>query len=597
MKIFARNNGSYVFYGTHSETGQHGHHEWVISGVSLATGQVLERRIHLENFVGSDMGMTVSFEIHGPHFYALSNQTSFDVEEVDWTSSYHCCRFPLDNVCQQTLESRVIWRRNHVEGPINDSWTDLRLHADEGTGKLMIVECRREWQGGGSMSQRTYYMQPLEFPAEVHIPSATDAITTLTTSEDGDETTDFEAADTLPNEAIVLMMDESDKPHYSRPKPRLPRYVHRGDDGNVGSSRSFILARTKLRYYNPSCNAFIDLVDDPEDPPCDGGIRRTSRLRLRIGSRRLGPTKYDKHGLLQRPPPHPITGEPLDGAEETFIERQAGIRMWPAARSALQDEKLEALHNILNPGPCPNRKRSSSNSSSKVEVDGIADERSIVYLSGSASDTERAIVFVNFDRGIQLAGLDPFETSTCSPPTTASPSSASSRAGDSVTGDRSDTEDAKASGPQRIVILDTDRRDRTWRRNAKSKSKSQSQSKARLVLDPRPSSILGLSMSASAGSSFGSGSGSGSGSKRVRLDEDQEGSGRAHARACVEADRGYDCACDCDCGCDCDEFDSPHRERQTTATDTAKISAAKDACWLRREQAAYLGLGMGVWLR
>ena len=404
-RIFARNNADYAFYGTHSETGMHGHHEWVISGFSLVTGEAVDGRVHLENFVGSEIGLTVCFEIHDQYFYALSNQTSFNVEEVDWTSNYHCYRFPLAYPHQAHLEiHHDIWRRNHAEGPINDSWTDMRLHEDECTGELMIVESRREWEGGGSTSRRTYYMQPLSFrvppgTAETPVPTGW-----TTPSQSESSFANLEPSNVitaphalLPDDPITLILTDGDKPTFTPLKPRLPRHVHPGDDGTAASSPAFILAKSKLRYYNPSCRAFLDLVDDPEDPPRGGGFRLQQRLRLRIGSRVLLPPARE-NGLLVRAELDEETGTPRPGSEEKYVARPGGIRMWPLSRpppSLPTDPELEVLHSILNPPP----------SVEGGDVDGIADERSLVYLTGPAGATRRAIVLVNFDAAIKVPAL------------------------------------------------------------------------------------------------------------------------------------------------------------------------------------------------
>ncbi|KAI9784614.1 MAG: hypothetical protein M1839_001836 [Geoglossum umbratile] len=351
-KIFARHNSEYLLYGTHSYIGPHGHREWVIHGYNLKEGRPFEKNVYLENFVGCDIGLTVSFEIHGGYFYAVSNQTSFEVEEVDWTSFYHGYRFPLENASKKTLHIERWWRRNHIEGPINDSWTDFRLHVDECTGDLSIVEARREWQDGGSASQRTYYICALQFPNREH-----PEVSLMLDHESNVEGCSRRA---LPDEPVARLVDVSNKPQYIEAPIRNLKNVHHGDDGTTGG---FILAKTKVRYYNPDSSTFLDLVDDPEDPPRDGGFRLRQRLRLRVGSRTLGPP-----------------GPP--GSREVY--RSRGISMWPPERTSEDDDELTELLNPLS-----------------GDVEGKFDERSLVYMTGD--DTQpRAIVLVNFDIGIKL---------------------------------------------------------------------------------------------------------------------------------------------------------------------------------------------------
>jgi hypothetical protein len=349
QKIFVRHNSEYLLYGTHSFTGSHGHREWVVHGYNFKEERAFENNIYLENLVGCDIGLTVSFEIHGGYFYAVSNQTSFEVEEVDWTSFYHGYRFPLENASKKTLQIERWWRRNHIEGPINDSWTDFRLHVDECTGELSIVEARREWRDGGSDSQRTYYTCALEFPNKEH-PEVSFML-------DESNVEGCRSNMVLPDEPVALLVDGSNKPQYIVAPDRHPKNVHHGDDGTTGG---FILAKTKVRYYNPDANTFLDLVDDPEDPPRDGGFRLRQRLRLRVGSRTLGPP----------------------GSKEVY--RSRGISMWPPERISEDDDELMELLNPLS-----------------GDVEGKFDERSLIYMTGD--DTQpRAVVLVNFDVGINL---------------------------------------------------------------------------------------------------------------------------------------------------------------------------------------------------
>jgi hypothetical protein len=182
-KIFVRHNNQYLYYGTHSEIGTDGYKKWVISGYDFKTRKRFPQKIHLPDMVGSEIGSTICFEFYKGFFYALSNQTSFEVEEIDWTSFYHCIRFPLNSPCKDLLqktENKSMWRRQHQEGPIDDRWTSLRLDIDESTGKLKIVEARKEWYLGSSRSQRTYYTTDIKFPPpkdddleSAHLPTTT----------------------------------------------------------------------------------------------------------------------------------------------------------------------------------------------------------------------------------------------------------------------------------------------------------------------------------------------------------------------------------------------------------------------------------------
>jgi len=148
--------------GSHSATGSHGHHEWLLQVFDLCTfAPTCTEPFQLQEFYGSEIGSTVCFTIHNGYFYSVTNQTSMETEEVDWTSFYHLVKFRLDDPDPE-LTGKVIWRRQHLEGPINDAWTDLGFQIDQCTGELLVVECRKEWVNGGSHSTRTYYTQSLD---------------------------------------------------------------------------------------------------------------------------------------------------------------------------------------------------------------------------------------------------------------------------------------------------------------------------------------------------------------------------------------------------------------------------------------------------
>ncbi|OCK80578.1 hypothetical protein K432DRAFT_352755 [Lepidopterella palustris CBS 459.81] len=391
-RLFVRHNASFIYWGTHSGTGTHGHHEWIIQGISIDGKHVIPsdtRPLQLEEFVGSDIGSTVAFEIHEGYFYALSNQTSFDVEEVDWTSFYHCARFPLERPFRNALEVNTrIYRRQHAEGPINDSWTDLSLQVDEATNYLVIVESRREWLDGASKQYRTFYTQNITFPRRESSAS---------TSPDASPSIGPSAAGPLPeDDPLVALLASGNNAHWAPFETRHARYTHPEYGVETDTARSFILARTKFRAYSLSCSSFIDLVEDEKccaasASPCTGPC-----LRLRIGSRRLAPLYSDE--FLHDSGAGKATGiqeavsyPPLSGADDRF--RYSRIKLWPPAASSCPC--AARLHRILN----PSQPRESGHGKTLV---GVIDERSLIYMVRPGRDEEAVgpIVLVSFDREI-----------------------------------------------------------------------------------------------------------------------------------------------------------------------------------------------------
>jgi hypothetical protein len=349
--------------------------------------------VHLENFVGAEIGSTVSFEIHDGYFYAVSNQSSFETDDIDWNSYYQCYRFPLDNPRRSALRASTkddMWRRDHSEGPINDSWTDIRMYVDDCTGKLMIAESRREWKNGSSLSQRTYYTREVKFPDPIEgledSPIATPA--TASAAPEGA----LLPAPSLTTDTPLYFNTTPPKAD-AQPSSRInrpPRHAHPGTDG-IKSPR-FILAHTKLRFYQANANAFLDLVDDSIREELTEWKHR-QRLRLRVGRRRLLPPEPvpNDEGILLLPKPdiNHETGLPDPLMSERFSDNE--IHMWPAIEPG-----NDALFNLLNPFA----------DTGNTDVDAVADDRSIIYATGSAvAGAGRALVLLNFDEAADFRGV------------------------------------------------------------------------------------------------------------------------------------------------------------------------------------------------
>lgn len=403
-KIFVRHNSQFLYYGTFSEENHQGHKKWTLRGYRFEEKAWFQQRIFLGHLNGSDIGATICFEIFDGYFYALSSQTNYEVEEVDWTSFYHCVRFPVACPSKWTVEKteqdETMWRRQHREGPVDDRWASLALRVDEATGELKIVEARKEFLFGASRSQRTYYMTKLVFPTRVQMEtdesqSSTDTGTTSNTvaSASMDAVIDEPLSSTegLPHERdtlaaltqdrLALTLRASDNPHWLPPQTRYPKNVHPGDDG------CFIFSQTFLRYYNSSASSFLDLVDarSPQNP----GMQR---LRLRVGSRKLKPPERAENGILFPEASDPRSGEVLYGLNDRYRARE--ISFWPPEQDVCEmaDPRMAELSTLMNP----------PGFSGCVEATG--DERSLIYATGGKGEP-MALIFVSFDPSIKLMGL------------------------------------------------------------------------------------------------------------------------------------------------------------------------------------------------
>ena len=396
-KIFVRHNKEVLYYGTHSEIGTDGYRNWVVRGYDFKSTKWFDQKIYLSDIVGSEVNSTVCFELHQGYFYALSNQTSFEVEEIDWTSFYHCIRFPQSSPGRQALErtrDRDMWRRQHQEGPIDDRWTSLRLDADESTGDFKIIECRKEWQQGSSRSRRTCYTTEITFPCQTEEDtfsvgyssssslSSSTSSTALAISSPKFATYDLS---TFPDEPILRLLGPDDNPHHMQPPPRLPQYTH--PDNDEPGQQIFTITDSPLRYYHKSAGSFLDLVNDPLPY-----AQRTQRLRLRAVSRKARPPLLCSALQPKKTALFPQPSSDLSVVlEETYASQSA--QYWPPLQDTLHlDEDTDALYKLLNPP------------SHLGNVEGTADERSLVYVTGGY-EKPQAIVFVGFDPAIKLVGL------------------------------------------------------------------------------------------------------------------------------------------------------------------------------------------------
>lgn len=395
-RIWIRNDSRYLFIGAHDGLGSHGHHEWVLQRYDLADG-AKSLEMQLPYLCGADVGQTVVFQIYDGYLYALSNQSKFEVEEIDWTSYYQCYRFPVDGSSRVLLEATRLWRRQHREGPINDLWTDLALYKDESSGDVFIIESRREWKNGISAQRRTYYRQKLTFP---HRPSCVPDDATIMESPRvslADPHSELWITALPLGDPLIGLLDENSRPLYEEAHPRPDRDCHHEHsvlEGGESAPHYFTLTKTKYRVYNPSCSAFLDLVWDHSVYPQSQGT--VQQMRLRIGSRKQAPP-LDKKGILYKPTVNETDRTSIKDSEERFSDQ--GIRMWPPNDAPLR------LLKLLN--PCSrNQAHVGCCSSIRGRVAAISDERSIVFMAGECSLKGQSIVLINFDSWSRFEGLE-----------------------------------------------------------------------------------------------------------------------------------------------------------------------------------------------
>ena len=382
---FVRQNKEHLIYGYYSDinVGWHGHREWQFWHFELNGSREGQKLQKLTSHPGMDIGTTVVFELFDNYFYVLSNQSSVDTEEPDPTSFYHVNRYQLKGgILQNPIQ---IWRRQQREGPIHDSWTEFALQRDECSRNLFITETRREWQDGHSDQKRTFYSEPLVFTSTTET-SAEPAIINPTIGATSESLVDRDTSGrwTPPPDPIVLAkLDLSTgKPPVRR---RIPRQYHPEYAGSQPplTFRNFRLAQTKYRTYNCNCMAFLDIVLDDQLSSTVPGSQ--PQLRLRLQSRTQA-SPLDENGLLRKPEIDLQIGNILLGSEEVFADR--GTKMWPSLNAPT------CLTRLLNPEP------------GLSYLAAQADERSVVYSTGSSLGKDRPIILINFDPAIQFPGLE-----------------------------------------------------------------------------------------------------------------------------------------------------------------------------------------------
>ncbi|KAH6618334.1 hypothetical protein B0J18DRAFT_371621 [Chaetomium sp. MPI-SDFR-AT-0129] len=124
-KEFVRNDDRFIYYGY--LYGWYIDREpeiWTIRSYNIKTGSWAEERINPSQEIGTDIGITVCFEVFDGYLYGVSSVWA--AQRTDWNSYYTCFRSSFDDRGTVTFTfpgpSRKLWRRdNKSEGTIDNT--------------------------------------------------------------------------------------------------------------------------------------------------------------------------------------------------------------------------------------------------------------------------------------------------------------------------------------------------------------------------------------------------------------------------------------------------------------------------------------------
>ncbi|KAL8767994.1 MAG: hypothetical protein Q9209_005665 [Squamulea sp. 1 TL-2023] len=415
--VLVRNNSQYVCVVAPTGLSANGRHrEWVCRVLEIDDMPVKSPILQIPELAIQEVGSALAFEVYDDFFYAISTQSTREMDEPEWVSHYTCFRFPLNHPDRLTLESVKLWRRHHREGPINDLWTDLQLVRDETTGELTIIEARKEWTEGSSTQRRTWYRQKL--PAVFSNRNNIDTKDRNTIDPNSQNTTvlavsqseDLVSSSTTNDSPYLFSIPPEDKMgdnpaeaafglDQPPPHPRLTCNTHSeySPTSRLPSvMQNLILAKSKYRTYISDANAFLDLVTDDQRPPSSNVWMQ--QLRLRIGSRKEA-SPFDERGMIHQHHVHPHTRRPIEGSELRYDDN--GIHLWPPndAPVVLVDLLHGSTRSYASCDGDDFRRKPFG------DVTAYSDERSIIYLvkeKGAAEYDKGRLILINFDQYIQF---------------------------------------------------------------------------------------------------------------------------------------------------------------------------------------------------
>jgi hypothetical protein len=393
LKVFVRNDAEFLVCGTQSGTSYDRHRRWLLNVHNLKTKDYYDGV--LENFAGSDVGSTISFEIFDGFLHGVSTQSSFEVQEIDWNSYYTAFRFRLSDEKFEDLRWAIkkMWRREHREGTLDDRWTFLKLFRDEASGVLRVSELRKEHGAGGKRWQRTYYTDDLiDFETKtVPVASMNANNPAIGISHRSKRTT--QTAPEFHDPSRIL--EDADEDFSMLSHKRQARDVHPGDDAST--EPGFTFSQSYIRSYHPLCQTWLDLVDDAEDT-----YDAVHCIRLRAGSRRLRPLQNSTPKSME---PAASGDDPIEETREEVarLYSNSDLTLWPPKTSAYQP-----VRDILSPARYQGAVTTAWDDRSLVY--GIRNDHKYTFAPASeqGDKVKMAIIFVCFDPAIHLEGIPRF---------------------------------------------------------------------------------------------------------------------------------------------------------------------------------------------
>ncbi|QPC68600.1 hypothetical protein HYE67_010831 [Fusarium culmorum] len=302
--IFVRNDKNYLFWGSRSHSTLEGSYRWGLHCLNLQTRKWSDSQLILWDFHEASIGSDICFEIIDGQFYCVSNMLKIRTERGVCNNFYQVVRFPVHDAVQERCEKppmRNLWRRHDSEGLVDERWTSLQISKSEQTGKVSIVEIRKEWCPGNAGSQRTCYRRELEFGQQEANHSPESLLPTPPDSTEGS-----------------LAEEEWDSKAYM--EERACDDFHAGDGPK--DTKAYTLQECFVRSYNLSCNSFIDLVSEAYNP--DSSLQLRVQPKEQGSSVRLWPRDqhlYHHDGVLAQL--HSVVNpiQPIRGVEWSMDER------------------------------------------------------------------------------------------------------------------------------------------------------------------------------------------------------------------------------------------------------------------------------------